>query len=189
MAFTPKRKRAPACITAPPDVMKTVEVQQRLESQGAFPPPTPHPLPFSHPTLPSQRRTIKVVERDNHVKVDVQDLSQPVDQRRVVGGEHCHVVSRLVPAADSRGQIQALLPGSWGLEAVRGGGSHPHLIFEPVMSSSTCMRCLSPALLSLRLTVTGARKGFLASKGLETVRGRSNEREQSHTQRKQKATV
>lgn len=42
-----------------------------------------------------------------------------------------------------------------------------HLILEPVMSSSKCMRCLSPALLSLRLTVTGARKGFLESKGLE----------------------
>lgn len=44
---------------------------------------------------------------------------------------------------------------------------HVHLILEPVMSSSRCMRCLSPALLSLRLTVTGARKGFLESKGLK----------------------
>lgn len=42
-----------------------------------------------------------------------------------------------------------------------------HLILDPVMSSSRCMRCLSPALLSLRLTVTVARKGFLESKGLE----------------------
>lgn len=102
-----------AYITAAPDLIKTAEVQQRSESQGASPHP-PHPPP-SHP--PSQRRTVKVVERDNHVKVDAQDLAQPGDQRRVVGGEHCHVVPGLVPAADSRGQTEALLwdTGRWGV--------------------------------------------------------------------------
>lgn len=45
--------------------------------------------------------------------------------------------------------------------------NQPDLILEPVMSSSRCMRCLSPALLSLRLTVAGARKGFFESKGLK----------------------
>lgn len=41
-----------------------------------------------------------------------------------------------------------------------------YLIFDPVISSSRCIRCRSPPLLSLRFTVTGAKKGFLASKGL-----------------------
>lgn len=77
-----------------------------------LPPPAPPP-----PLPPSQRRTVKVVERDNHVKVDAQDLAQLVDQRRVVGGEHCHVVSGLVPAADSRGQTEALLWDTRGMGA------------------------------------------------------------------------
>lgn len=90
------------------------------------------------------------------------------------------MVSGLVPAVDSRGQTEALLWDTGG--GGRGWGSHSHLIFEPVMSSSRCMRCLSPALLSLRLTVTGARKGFLVSKGLEAVRGKEGEdRRKSHT--------
>lgn len=44
------------------------------------------------------------------------------------------------------------------------------LILEPVMSSSRCMRCLSPPLLSLRFKVTGARKGFFESNGLKRTK-------------------
>ena len=42
-----------------------------------------------------------------------------------------------------------------------------YLILEPVMSSSMCIQDLFPALCSSRLTRIGAKKGFLASKGLQ----------------------
>lgn len=46
-----------------------------------------------------------------------------------------------------------------------------YLILEPVMSSSKCMRWRSPPWFSFRFTVTGPRKGFLASNGLEGNQG------------------
>lgn len=42
-----------------------------------------------------------------------------------------------------------------------------YLILELEISSSRCIRCLSPPSFSLRFSVTWARKGFLASNGLE----------------------
>lgn len=42
-----------------------------------------------------------------------------------------------------------------------------YLILELEISSSTCIRCRSPPSFSLRFSVTWARKGFLASNGLE----------------------
>ena len=43
-----------------------------------------------------QCHTVKVVERENHIKVHSKDLSQLVHQCRVINGENGHVVSRLV---------------------------------------------------------------------------------------------
>lgn len=43
-----------------------------------------------------------------------------------------------------------------------------YLIFDPVMSNSICIHDLSPPLCSSLFTFTGAKKGFLASKGLKT---------------------
>lgn len=42
-----------------------------------------------------------------------------------------------------------------------------YLILELEISSSRCIRCRSPPSFSLRFSVTWARKGFLASNGLE----------------------
>lgn len=42
-----------------------------------------------------------------------------------------------------------------------------YLILELEISSSRCIRCRSPPSFSLRFSVTTARKGFLASNGLE----------------------
>lgn len=42
-----------------------------------------------------------------------------------------------------------------------------YLILELEISSSRCIKCRSPPSFSLRFSVTWARKGFLASNGLE----------------------
>lgn len=42
-----------------------------------------------------------------------------------------------------------------------------YLILELEISSSRCIRCRSPPSFSLRFSLTTARKGFLASNGLE----------------------
>lgn len=181
-----------------------------------------------------QCHTIKVVERDNHIKVHSKDLSQLVHQHGVIGRENSYMVAWLVsvqyvqkvitlcsvlkvmkqdssPSVSWRSDVvndyvyPCRFPGEaptvwakrafiitlvilWFVSVVivpvflsiynffrffccsstshqhyACARDHTHLILDPVMSNSRCMRCLSPPLLSLRLTVTGARKGFFAS--------------------------
>ena len=57
-----------------------------------------HTLAMQSQGVPdSPCHTVKVVEGDNGVKVHAKDLPQLGHQGRVVGGEDCHVVSRLIP--------------------------------------------------------------------------------------------
>lgn len=63
------------------DLQKTLRDFRRTPSQGV---------------ASGQCRTIKVVERDNGIKVHAKDLSQPVHDHCIIGRVDSNVVSRLI---------------------------------------------------------------------------------------------
>ena len=125
--------------------------------------------------------TIQVVQGHDNVQVGTQDFAQLVDESRVVGWVHSHVVPRFIPGGrcEAReGRKAGPAPGQEAQSEGSGGDSGSwYLILESEMSNSRCMRWRSVPWFSFRLVVTAARNGFLASKGLggeerSTVSGR-----------------